>query len=162
MIVLLTFINTRGLQIGKIIQNVFTSAKTLSLLALVVIGFLLGRNPEVSKANFSNLWTPQGVVQRAAGLVFPANRCRHSGVFGLFVAFCVAQVGSLFSSDAWNNITFTAGEVKNPRRNLPLSLAAGTGSGDPPLPAGQPGLPLPAAARADQERPRRPRCHGRH
>src|SRR5438093_4383612 len=49
-----------------------------------------------------------------------------SGAFGLLVAFCVAQVGSLFSADAWNNITFTAGEVKNPRRNIPLSLAAGT------------------------------------
>lgn len=126
MIILLTAINTRGLQIGKMIQNVFTSAKTLSLLALVVVGCVVGRDSEIVKANFSDLWTPRGVVTVQPDLSFLPAVAATAGAFGLFVAFCVAQVGSLFSSDAWNNITFTAGEVKNPRRNLPLSLAAGT------------------------------------
>lgn len=127
MIVSLTYINTRGLRLGKIIQNVFTSAKTLSLLALIVVGFFIGRNAEVLHANFANLWTPSGVSVVQPDLGFLPTVAATSGAFGLFVAFCVAQVGSLFSSDAWNNITFTAGEVKNPRRNLPLALAAGTG-----------------------------------
>ena len=126
-IVLLTFINTRGLQIGKLIQNVFTSAKTLSLLALILIGLLFARNADAIKANFSDLWTPRGVTPIKPDLSFIATVSAAGGAFGLFVAFCVAQVGSLFSSDAWNNITFTAGEVKEPRRNIPLSLAAGTG-----------------------------------
>jgi basic amino acid/polyamine antiporter, APA family len=125
-IVLLTFINTRGLRLGKLIQNFFTSAKVLSLLALVVVGVLIGRNSEVLKANFSHFWTPQEVSVVKPDLWFLPVMTATSGVMGLFIAFCVAQVGSLFSSDAWNNITFTAGEVKNPKRNLPLSLAAGT------------------------------------
>src|ERR1051325_7283413 len=127
LIVLLTFINTRGLQIGKLIQNVFTSAKTLSLIALIFIGLVVGRNAEAIKANFSDLWTPRGVAPIVPGFSWLPTVVAGCGAFGLFVAFCVAQVGSLFSADAWNNITFTAGEVKNPRRNLPLSLAAGTG-----------------------------------
>jgi APA family basic amino acid/polyamine antiporter len=126
-IVLLTFINSRGLQIGKLIQNVFTSAKTLSLIALILIGLLFARNPEAIKANFSDFWTPHGVVPVKPDLSIISTISAAGGVFGLFVAFCVAQVGSLFSSDAWNNVTFTAGEVKEPRRNIPLSLAAGTG-----------------------------------
>ena len=127
LIIALTIINTRGLRVGKFIQNVFTSAKTLSLAALIVLGVLIGRNAEVLKANFANLWTPHGVSEIKPDLSFLPTVAATSGVFGLLVAFCVSQVGSLFSSDAWNNITFTAGEVKNPRRNIPLSLAAGTG-----------------------------------
>ncbi|PWU13045.1 MAG: amino acid transporter [Verrucomicrobia bacterium] len=123
LIVLLTFLNTQGLRLGKLIQNTFTSAKTLALIGLIFIGLFLGRNAEAIKANFSNFWTPQGVEPVESGSLLTAA----SGVFGLFIAFCVAQVGSLFSADAWNNITFTAGEVKNPRRNIPLSLACGTG-----------------------------------
>ncbi len=73
------------------------------------------------------MWTPRGVTPIKPDLSFIATVSATGGAFGLFVAFCVAQVGSLFSSDAWNNITFTAGEVKEPRRNIPLSLAAGTG-----------------------------------
>ena len=126
-IALLTYVNTRGLRIGKIIQNVFTSAKTLSLLALILIGFLIGRNADVIRSNFANPWSPQEVSPVQPYLSFIPTVMATGGAFGLFVAFCVAQVGSLFSSDAWNNITFIAGEVKNPRRNLPLALAAGTG-----------------------------------
>jgi basic amino acid/polyamine antiporter, APA family len=126
-IALLTFVNTRGLQTGKIIQNVFTSAKTLALVALICVGFFLGRNAEVLRANFSDLWTPRGVSPVQPYLSSIPTVLATDGAFGLFIAFCVAQVGSLFSSDAWNNVTFIAGEVKNPRRNLPLALAAGTG-----------------------------------
>lgn len=126
MIVALTFINTRGIRLGKLIQNTFTSAKTLSLAALILLGLLAGRNAAAISANFGDLWTP-----RNAGVIRPdlpglPEAAATAGLFGLFIAFCVAQVGSLFSADAWNNITFTAGEVKNPRRNIPLSLAAGT------------------------------------
>jgi APA family basic amino acid/polyamine antiporter len=126
-IVLLTFINSRGLQIGKLIQNIFTSAKTLSLVALILIGLVVARNAEVVRANFTDLWTPRGVTPVKPDLSFISSVSAAGGVFGLFIALCVAQVGSLFSSDAWNNITFTAGEVKQPRRNIPLSLAFGTG-----------------------------------
>ncbi|HEY6169732.1 MAG TPA: amino acid permease [Verrucomicrobiae bacterium] len=124
--VLLTFINTRGLQLGKLIQNIFTSAKTLSLFALIVIGIFIGRNTEAIHANFGDLWSPHGVDAIKPDLSFIASVTAAGGAFGLLIAFCVAQVGSLFSSDAWNNITFTAGEVKEPRRNVPLSLAFGT------------------------------------
>jgi len=126
-IVLLTFVNSRGLQLGKLIQNVFTSAKTLALVALILIGLLFARNAEVVRANFSDFWTPRGVTPIQPDLPFLSAVTATGGAFGLFIAFCVAQVGSLFSADAWNNITFTAGEVKQPRRNIPLSLAAGTG-----------------------------------
>jgi len=126
-IVLLTVINTRGLQVGKLIQNLFTSAKTLSLAALIVVGLVLGRKAEVFRANFTDLWTPHGVSSITPDWGALPTVAATAGVFGLVVASCVAQVGSLFSSDAWNNVTFTAGEVKNPRRNLPLSLALGTG-----------------------------------
>jgi APA family basic amino acid/polyamine antiporter len=126
-IVLLTLVNTRGLQVGKMIQNVFTSTKTLSLLGLILFGFLIGRNASVIKGNFSELWTPQGVSAVQPDLSSISTVMATDGVLGMFVAFCVAQVGSLFSSDAWNNVTFIAGEVRNPRRNLPLALAAGTG-----------------------------------
>jgi basic amino acid/polyamine antiporter, APA family len=126
MIVFLTWLNTRGIHLGKIIQNTFTSAKTLSLIALIVLGILVGRNATAISANFSNAWTPRDVTTITPDL-FGTPVLATMGAFGLFIAFCVAQVGSLFSSDAWNNITFTAGEVKDPRRNIPLSLVAGTG-----------------------------------
>ena len=125
-IVLLTFVNTRGLQLGKLIQNVFTSAKTLSLLALIALGIFVGRNAALS-ANFTHLWTPGPVTPIKSDLSFVGMVSATGGALGMLIAVCVAQVGSLFSADAWNNITFTAAEVKDPRRNLPLSLAFGTG-----------------------------------
>jgi len=118
-IALLTWTNTRGLQWGKVIQNVFTTAKTGALLGLIVVGLLLGWNHTAVADNFGNLWTPRGVVDIVPGLSAMT-------AFGLFAALCVSQTGSLFSADAWNNITFTAGEVRDPRRNVPLSLALGT------------------------------------
>lgn len=120
-IALLTWTNTRGLRYGKIVQNVFTTAKTGALLALVVLGLALGWRAAAVHANFGDLWTPRGYNAIVPGLDV-------STAFGIFVALCVVQTGSLFSADAWNNITFTAGEVKEPRRNIPLSLALGTGT----------------------------------
>jgi basic amino acid/polyamine antiporter, APA family len=127
LVVLLTLINTRGLHMAKRVQNIFTSAKTLALLALIMVGVLIGRNAEVMRANFSNAWLPQGSATIKPDLLLFPTMTASAGALGLLVAFCVAQVGSLFSSDAWNNITFTAGEVKDPKRNIPLSLALGTG-----------------------------------
>ncbi len=127
MIVLLTVLNTRGIRVGKVIQNIFTSAKTLSLFALILLGILVGRNAGAVAANFADAWTPRDVALVRPDFSFVPGVSAAGGAFGLLVAFCVAQVGSLFSADAWNNITFTAGEVKDPRRNVPLSLAAGTG-----------------------------------
>ena len=119
MIALLTWTNTRGLEYGKIIQNVFTTAKAGALLGLILVGLLLGWNHTAVADNFGNLWSARGTVEIVPGL-------SSITAFGLFVAICVSQTGSLFSADAWNNITFTAGEVKDPRRNIPLSLAFGT------------------------------------
>src|SRR2546427_459808 len=118
-IALLTWTNTRGLQWGKVIQNVFTTAKTGALLGLIVVGLLLGWNHTAVADNFGNLWTPRGVVDIVPGLSAMT-------AFGLFVALCVSQTGSLFSADAWNYITFTAGEVRDPRHNFPLELALAT------------------------------------
>lgn len=126
LIVFLTWLNTRGIRLGKMIQNTFTSAKTLSLIALILLGIFVGYNADAVSANFGDLWTPRDTATIRPDFGGLAPVAATAGAFGLFVAFCVAQVGSLFSSDAWNNITFTAGEVKDPKRNIPLSLAAGT------------------------------------
>ncbi len=120
MIALLTFMNTRGLKLGVLVQNVFTTAKTGALIALIVLGIIVGIRSGAGAENFHDLWRVRGGLQEVgAGLTAAA-------AFGLFVGICVAQTNSLFSADAWNNITFTAGEVKDPRRNIPLSLACGT------------------------------------
>jgi len=120
LVALLTWTNTRGLEWGKLIQNTFTTAKTGALLALIVVGLVFGWNQAAAGSNFGDLWTARGATPVAPGIEVTTT-------FGLLVALCVAQVGSLFSADAWNNITFTAGEVKDPRRNIPLALAIGTG-----------------------------------
>ncbi|HEX8078119.1 MAG TPA: amino acid permease [Chthoniobacterales bacterium] len=120
MIALLTYMNTRGLNLGKLVQNVFTTAKTGALVALILLGIIVGVRSGAGAANFSDFWTLRGTLQEVGPGLTAAT------AFGLFVGICVAQTNSLFSADAWNNITFTAGEVKNPRRNIPLSLAFGT------------------------------------
>src|SRR4030095_5220962 len=122
LIVLLTFMNTRGLKLGKLVQNTFTTAKLAALFGLIVLGIVVGSMKSgAAAANFSNLWTVRGSLEDLGGGLTALS------AFGLFVGVCVAQTGSLFSADAWNNITFTAGEVKDPKRNIPLSLAFGTG-----------------------------------
>src|SRR6184192_815078 len=120
LIVLLTFMNTRGLKLGKLVQNVFTITKTGSLIALILLGILIGWSTDAVHINFGNLWHVGGKLQDVGQGLTAAT------AFGLFVGICVAQTNSLFAADAWNNITFTAGEVKDPRRNIPLSLAFGT------------------------------------
>src|SRR6201982_1534967 len=116
----LTFTNTRGLEVGKLVRNGFTTANTGALIALIVLGIIVGLRSGAGAENFRDLWTLRGGLQDVGAGLTAAT------VFGLFVGICVAQTNSLFSADAWNNITFTAGEVINPRRNVPLSLALGT------------------------------------
>jgi APA family basic amino acid/polyamine antiporter len=120
MIALLTFMNTQGLKLGKLVQNVFTTAKTGALIALILLGIIVGVRSGAGAENFRDFWTVRGGLQEVGPALTAAT------AFGLFVGICVAQTQSLFSADAWNNITFTAGEVVNPRRNVPLSLAFGT------------------------------------
>ena len=120
LIILLTFMNTRGLKLGKLVQNTFTTAKLAALFGLIVLGLLIGSRSGALSANFGDLWHVRGSLDDFGGGLTAAT------AFGLFVGICVAQTGSLFSADAWNNITFTAGEVKEPKRNIPLSLAFGT------------------------------------
>ena len=121
-VLFLTYINTRGVTGGKIIQDVFTITKTLALFGLIVLGIFVARNQTAITANFSNFWATTWThiadgkiisIEQLTGIMIPA-------------AIGVSMVGSLFSSDAWNNITFTAGEVINPKKNIPLSLALGT------------------------------------
>jgi len=119
LIVVLTWTNTRGIEYGRLIQNVFTVAKTGALAALIVLGILFGANASAIKANFAHPWTAQGVTPLTAGLTATT-------AFGLLVALCISQTGSLFSADSWHDITFAAGEVKDPRRTLPLALGIGT------------------------------------
>ena len=108
---LLTWINVRGVREGKLVQTTLTVVKTSALAALVLLGLSVGRNAEAIAANFG--------PGRFVGAI-PLDSA-------LVLAFGAALVGSLFSSDAWNNVTFAAAEVKNPQRNLPLSLLLGTG-----------------------------------
>lgn len=125
LLAVLTALNSIGVRLGALIQNVFTSAKLLALGVVVLFG-LFARNAAAIAANFSN-----GSFWRNAGwsTLHPVTvgEGGPTALVGLLTVIAVVQVGSLFSSDAWNNVTFTAGEIENPRRNLPLSLAIGTG-----------------------------------
>lgn len=122
-VLLLTAINIRGVREGKIVQDIFTFLKIAALLLIIVLGVSIGYNAEVAAANFGRMWESAWThmadgsiasVEALSGLMIPA-------------AIGVAMVGTIFSLDAWNNITFTAGEVIHPRRTIPLSLAVGTG-----------------------------------
>ncbi|MDO9157426.1 MAG: amino acid permease, partial [Sediminibacterium sp.] len=123
-IVLLTYINTKGVQGGKMIQTVFTVTKLLSLFGLIVFGFILGANAEVWNANWADAWTmksmTKGTGELSAAIIMPVLG---AGALG---AIAASMVGSIFSSDAWNNVTFIAGEIKNPQKNIGLSLFLGT------------------------------------
>ena len=109
MVAVLTAVNIRGVRLGAAIQTSFTVAKVSALTALILLGLSIFRRPEVAAANFGAFWG--------------------TGDWGLVMLPVIgaAMVGSLFSSDAWNNVTFAAAEVRDPRRNLPLALAVGTG-----------------------------------
>jgi APA family basic amino acid/polyamine antiporter len=125
LVIFLSVVNIFGVKTGAAIQNIFTAAKVSALLALAVFGFALGRNAQVLAANFgANFWHNAGLGAQHAVQVGEGGP---TVLVGTLTILAVAQVGSLFSADAWNNVTFTAGEVKSPSRNLPLSLAIGTG-----------------------------------
>lgn len=124
---LLTWSNTTGLRTGKLVQNVFTFAKIAALAALILVGLVLGANDTAIRANFSDWWsaaTTTAVKSATGGLQAVTTPL---SALGLLLALGAALVGSLFSADAWNNVTFTAGEVKDPQRNLPRSLVLGVG-----------------------------------
>lgn len=116
-IALLTFINTRGIENGKIIQRIFTSAKLIALFTLIIVGIYYGFHTNVFSNNMSHAWDAKQVNPTE-------NFVSLSGV-SLATALGLAMIGSLFSSDAWNNVTFIAGEVENPKRNIPLGLFFG-------------------------------------
>ncbi len=127
-VIFLAVVNIFGVKLGALIQNVFTTAKALSLAGLILLAFTVGRSETAITANFGAGWSE---FWKNAG--WDSLHSVQVGVGGplvlvnVFVILAVVQVGSLFSADAWNNITFTAGEVKNPKRNIPLSLVLGTG-----------------------------------
>jgi basic amino acid/polyamine antiporter, APA family len=118
LILFLTYINTRGVKTGKLIQTTFTVIKIASLFGLIVFGFLLTRDSSVWDNNWNDAWTMQKRIT-------PTDT---QSVVGLAVlgAIAASMVGSIFSSDSWNNVTFIAGEIKNPKRNIGLSLFLGT------------------------------------
>jgi APA family basic amino acid/polyamine antiporter len=111
-LVLLAWVNTRGVRAGAVIQNIFTVAKTASLVGLIVLGLIAGRNAVAMKVNFGGFWHGAAVNGWASGWL-------------AVKLVGVAMVGALFSSDSWNNVTFTGSEIRNPRRNLPLALGLG-------------------------------------
>jgi len=116
-IAFLTFLNARGIKNGKIIQRVFTLAKLVALFGLIIIGLYAGFTRDIFKANWADAWSASSIVN---GQTFSL-----SGI-AVWIAVGVAMIGSLFSSDAWNNVTFIAAEIKEPQKNIPLGLMLGT------------------------------------
>jgi basic amino acid/polyamine antiporter, APA family len=119
LIVFLTWVNTQGVKSGKLIQTTFTVVKLLSLFGLIIFGFMLAAKADIWNANWQDAWAMKS--RAADGSII--GGITGSAVLG---AIAAAMVGSIFSSDAWNNVTFIAGEVKNPKRNIGLSLFFGT------------------------------------
>ena len=126
MVLFLTLWNTFGVQFGKWLQNVFTVTKIGSLIAVIVIALLVTSSSEVWRHNFRepNVWS--NISQTDAYKDVKKNLPQAEYLWAIMV-MGGALVGALFSADAWNNVTFTAGEVRQPERNLPLSLMMGTG-----------------------------------
>ena len=122
LLILLTYINSRGVQNGKMIQLVFTSAKLLALFALIILGIVIGAKSGYFSVNMQGLWDASQTIQGNDG-VWHTESLRG---FALILVLGTAIVGSLFSSDSWNNVTFIAGEIKDPRKNIPRSLLLGT------------------------------------
>jgi APA family basic amino acid/polyamine antiporter len=119
LIALLTSSNTRGLNYGRVVQNVSSIAKIGTLFALIIVGIGLGSNAAALHANFANPWSRQGFEPIAPGVTAATG-------FGLIIALCLSQSGSLFAAEAWHNIAFAAAEVKNARRNVTLAMVIGT------------------------------------
>ena len=122
LIVFLTWVNSQGVTGGKMIQLVFTSAKLLALLFIIVTGIYIGLNKDYFAQNFSNMWESSQWLQNAD----KTWSLQAISGMGLILALGTAIIGSLFSSDAWNNVTFIAGEIKDPHHNIPKSLLFGT------------------------------------
>lgn len=121
-IILLTFINSRGIQSGKYIQLVFTSAKLFALFALIVVGLAYGLKSDTFSQNFTHMWDAGKTIVNEKGMVVYVPLAG----FALMGALGATIINSLFSSDAWNNVTFIAGEIKDPKKNIPRSLFLGT------------------------------------
>ncbi|OXB23780.1 amino acid transporter [Flavobacterium tructae] len=118
-IIVLTFINSRGVKNGKILQTVLTIIKILSLLGLIVFGLTLGAKASIWDANWTDGWVTRSYNAESSSWLPISGTTLITGI-------SAAMVGSLFSSDAWNGVTFIAGEIKNPKRNVGLSLFLGT------------------------------------
>lgn len=123
-IILLTYINTRGVKEGKLIQSVFTVSKLIALFGLIVFGFILVKQNYWNENWQKGFQSMQDLGENGAGKV--ATGWTQIGGLALLGAIAASMTGSLFSSDAWNNVTFIAGEIKNPKRNIGLSLFLGT------------------------------------
>ncbi|MFN8325826.1 MAG: amino acid permease [Flavobacteriaceae bacterium] len=121
-IVLLTYINTKGVKSGKTLQLIFTSAKLIALFALIILGLFVGLKSNVLADNFTNMWDASKTVLNENGTV---SVTKLSGI-ALLGVMGATIINSLFSSDAWNNVTFIAGEIKEPKKNIPRSLFLGT------------------------------------
>lgn len=121
LVIFLTYINTKGIELGKIVQTSFTLTKLVSLLGLIIFGFILSADADTWNNNWTDAWSAkklvvengQGFWEKVAGMA-------------IVPLFASALVGSIFSSDAWNNVTFIAGEIKRPEKNIGLSLFFGT------------------------------------
>ncbi|CAN5411222.1 amino acid permease [soil metagenome] len=122
-IVLLSWINSKGVKNGKMIQSIFTSAKLLALLMLITAGIAVAIHEPWFTENFTAPWKATQSIQQTDGSWITT---RVQGI-ALMLALGTAIIGSLFSSDAWNNVTFIAGEIRDPKKNIPLSLLMGTG-----------------------------------
>jgi APA family basic amino acid/polyamine antiporter len=118
----LTFINTKGIQNGKIIQLIFTSAKLFALFALIVLGLAIGLKTDTLSHNFVDMWSASKTTISDSGIITVAPLAG----FALAGAMGATIINSLFSSDAWNNVTFIAAEIKDPKKNIPRSLFLGT------------------------------------
>lgn len=121
-VLLLTYSNSQGLQNGKIIQFIFTSAKLFALFALIVLGIYLGLKSNVFELNMSNAWTAFKTTRTESGAITKTPLLG----WALVGALGATIINSLFSADAWNNVTFIAGEIRDPKRNIPRSLFFGT------------------------------------
>jgi APA family basic amino acid/polyamine antiporter len=122
LIFLLTFWNTRGVEGGAWVAKIFTSAKLLALFALIILGLYVGLNSGTLDANFTNMWNASRTTVNEDGSFFNTPL---AGI-GLMMVLGFTMINSLFSSDAWNNVTFIAGEIKEPHKNIPRSLILGT------------------------------------
>jgi len=121
-IILLTILNSKGVENGKWLQLIFTSAKLFALFSLIILGLSIGLNTDTFSDNFQDMWSAKQTI------INKDNSITTTSLTGLALmgALGATIINSLFSSDAWNNVTFIAGEIKNPQKNIPRSLFLGT------------------------------------